>query len=85
MVHNDDNFYVTVARCKGLERPAAVLAFDGFSDPEVACDVLLAGVLRAREQRALVGDLDPIGEVGGRELRPRLANAMGDGARDAAE
>ena len=42
-------FYSTVSGFKGLERPAVVLAADGFRDPSIAQETLLVGVSRARD------------------------------------
>jgi len=71
----EDFFYATVPGFKGLERPAVVLAVDGFRDPEIARDVMYVGLSRARDLLIVVGDLDQIGEAGGKELRKRLAKA----------
>lgn len=72
---DEDYFYATVPGFKGLERPAVVLAVDGFRDSDLAREVLYVGLSRARDLLVVVGDLDVIGEAGGRELRKRLAKA----------
>ena len=72
----DDYFYATVPGFKGLERPAVVLAVDGFRDPDLAREVLYVGLSRARDHLVVIGDLDQIGEAGGKELRKRLAKAQ---------
>jgi superfamily I DNA/RNA helicase len=71
----DDYFYATVPGFKGLERPAVVLAVDGFRDPDLAREVLYVGLSRARDRLVVVGDLEAIADVGGKELRKRLAKA----------
>lgn len=70
-----DYFYATVPGFKGLERPAVVLAVDGFRDPDLAREVLYVGLSRARDLLVVIGDLDVIGDAGGKELRKRLARA----------
>ncbi|HCK78843.1 MAG TPA: nuclease [Actinobacteria bacterium] len=72
----DDVFYCTVTGFKGLERPAVVLAVDGFLHQETARDILYVGLSRGRDQLIVCGDLDQIGEVGGQELRRRLKRAQ---------
>jgi hypothetical protein len=67
-----DVFYATVAGFKGLERPAVVLAVNGFVDPGVARDTLLVGISRARDLLVVCADPDVIREVGGKELAKRL-------------
>jgi ATP:corrinoid adenosyltransferase len=76
---DDDYFYATVAGFKGLERPAVVLAVDGFRDPDIAREVLYVGLSRARDQLVVVGDLDVIAAAGGKELRKRLSKATAGG------
>ena len=71
---NDDIFYCTVAGFKGLERPAVVLAVDGFRSPEIARQVLLVGLSRPRELLVVCGDPDLLQEVGNKELVRRLRN-----------
>jgi hypothetical protein len=71
----DDYFYCTVAGFKGLERPAVVLAVDGFQDPATARDVLRVGVSRARDQLVIVGDLDVIRSVASKEFVKALERA----------
>lgn len=69
---DDDLFYSTVASFKGLERPAVVLAVDGFRDPGVARETLCAGMSRARDLLVVCGDPSLIRQAGGAELARRL-------------
>jgi hypothetical protein len=71
----DDFFYSTVAGFKGLERPAIVLAVDGFRTSDTADDILSVGLSRARDQLVIVGDFDELAAVGGKEFAKRLAKA----------
>jgi hypothetical protein len=65
-------FYATVASFKGLERPAVVLAIDGFRDAETARETLTVGMSRARDQLVVCGDPDVLRQVGGKQLVKRL-------------
>ncbi len=65
-------FYSTVAGFKGLERPAVVLAVDGFRDAATARETLLVGLSRARDQLVVVGDPAAISAAGSKELAKRL-------------
>jgi len=67
-----DIFYSTVAGFKGLERPAVVIAVNGFLDLTAAHDTLLVGVSRARDQLVICGDAAEIRRFGGHELAKRL-------------
>ena len=67
-------FYSTVAGFKGLERPAIVLAVDGFHDGVDPRSVLYAGMSRARDELIVVGPRSVISPVIGQ-------NAMGGLAR----
>ncbi len=69
---DDEIFYCTVAGFKGLERPAVVLAVDGFRTAEIARKTLLVGLSRARDLLVVCGDPDLLTEVGGKELVKRL-------------
>jgi hypothetical protein len=69
-------FYCTVAGFKGLERPAIVLAINGFRDPSVAREVLTVGLSRARDLLVVCGDLDEIRSAGNKELAKRLERAV---------
>lgn len=68
-------FHSTVAGFKGLERPAVVLAVDGFRDERIAREVLVVGMSRARDLLVVVGDPELIRSVGGKELVRRLRSA----------
>jgi hypothetical protein len=65
-------FYSTVAGFKGLERPAVVLAVDGFRDPATARETLLVGMSRARDMLVICGDPTTMREVGGKVFAKRL-------------
>ncbi len=72
---DDDLFYGHVLGFKGLERPAVVLAVNGFKQPERAKEMLYVGLSRARTQLVVCGDLDEITAVGGEGVRKRLQAA----------
>ncbi len=65
-------FYSTVAGFKGLERPAVVLAVDGFRDVDTARETLLVGMSRARDLLVVCGDQDELRRVGGKVFAKRL-------------
>ncbi|HSO05347.1 MAG TPA: ATP-binding domain-containing protein, partial [Candidatus Limnocylindrales bacterium] len=65
-------FFSTVAAFKGLERPAVVLAVDGFRDPATAAEILYAGLSRARDLLVVCGDIDLIRDAAGDEVADRL-------------
>jgi Nuclease-related domain/UvrD-like helicase C-terminal domain/PhoH-like protein len=69
-------FYGHVLGFKGLERSAVVLAVNGIRDAERAREMLYVGLSRARTQLVVCGDLDTIGQYGGRALRKRLDKAV---------
>ena len=54
---NDDLFYGHVLGFKGLERPAIVLAVNGFRHEERAREMLYVGLSRARDLLVVCGDL----------------------------
>jgi hypothetical protein len=72
--HNEV-FYGHVLGFKGLERPAVVLAVNGFKQPERAKEMLYVGLSRARTQLVVCGDLAEISQVGGEGVRQRLQKA----------
>jgi hypothetical protein len=74
---DDDLFYGHVLGFKGLERPATVLAVNGFRDEARAREMLYVGLSRARDLLVVCGDLDLIRRVGGEAVVRRLV----DGAR----
>ncbi len=69
---DDDLFYSTVAGFKGLERPAVVLAVDGFRDPATARETLYVGLSRARDLLVVVADADTLRRVGGPQVAARV-------------
>jgi hypothetical protein len=68
----EDVFYGHVLGFKGLERPAVVLAVNGFRDEERAREMLYVGLSRARDLLVVCGDLDLIRRVGGEAVAHRL-------------
>jgi hypothetical protein len=62
---DDDLFYGHVLGFKGLERPAVVLAVNGFRDEARAREMLYVGLSRARDLLVVCADLDLIRRVGG--------------------
>ena len=69
---SDDLFYGHVLGFKGLERPAVVLAVNGFRDPDRASEMLYVGLSRARDLLVVCGDPALIREVGGLAVARRL-------------
>jgi hypothetical protein len=69
---DDDLFYGHVLGFKGLERPAVVLAVNGFRDEARAREMLYVGLSRARDLLVVCGDLDLIRGVGGEAVARRL-------------
>ncbi len=69
---DDDLFYGHVLGFKGLERPAVVLAVNGFRDEERAREMLYVGLSRARDLLVVCGDLELIRRVGGEAVARRL-------------
>ncbi len=67
-----DLFFATVASFKGLERPAIVLAVDGFRDSSTAAEILYVGLSRARDQLIVCGDIDMIRTAAGDTVADRL-------------
>ena len=57
---------------KGLERPAVVLAVNGFRDEARAREMLYVGLSRARDLLVVCGDLELIRRVGGEAVARRL-------------
>jgi hypothetical protein len=72
---NDDLFYGHVLGFKGLERPAVVLAVNGFRDESRAREMLYVGLSRARDLLVVCGDVDLIRRVGGEAVARRLAGS----------
>lgn len=67
-----DLFYGHVLGFKGLERPALVLAVNGFRDPERAKEMLYVGLSRARDLLVVCADPALIRECGGDGVSRRL-------------
>lgn len=72
---NDDLFYGHVLGFKGLERPAVVLAVNGFRDEARAREMLYVGLSRARDLLVVCGDLELIRRVGGEAVARRLTDS----------
>jgi len=71
---DDDLFYGHVLGFKGLERPAVVLAVNGFRSAERAREMLYVGLSRARDLLVVCGDLELIRRVGGEAVARRLTS-----------
>ena len=71
----EDVFYGHVLGFKGLERPAVVLAVNGFRDEARAREMLYVGLSRARDLLVVCGDLNLIRRVGGEGVAQRLTTA----------
>lgn len=69
---DDDLFYGHVLGFKGLERPAVVLAVNGFRDETRAREMLYVGLSRARDLLVVCGELELIRRVGGEAVARRL-------------
>jgi hypothetical protein len=74
---DDDLFYGHVLGFKGLERPAVVLAVNGFRDESRAREMLYVGLSRARDLLIVCGDLELIRRVGGEAVVQRLRTSTG--------
>jgi hypothetical protein len=72
---DDDLFYGHVLGFKGLERPAVVLAVNGFRDEARAREMLYVGLSRARDLLVVCGDMELIRRVGGEAVARRLAGS----------
>jgi superfamily I DNA/RNA helicase len=75
---DDDVFYGHVLGFKGLERPAVVLAVNGFRDEERAREMLYVALSRARDLLVVCGDMDLIRRVGGAAVAQRLSGKDGE-------
>ena len=69
---SDDAFFGHVLGFKGLERPAVVLAVDGFRDPVRAREMLYVGLSRARDLLVVCGDPELIRRHAGDGVLRRL-------------
>ena len=66
----DDVFYSTVSGFKGLERPAVVIAVNGFHEEIDPRDVLYTALSRALDLAVIAGELDQLEQVlGAKHLR----------------
>jgi hypothetical protein len=72
---NDDLFYGHVLGFKGLERPAVVLAVNGFRHEQRAREMLYVGLSRARDLLVVCGDIELIRRVGGEAVARRLTSS----------
>jgi hypothetical protein len=75
---DDDDFYGHVLGFKGLERPAVVLAVNGFRDEARAREMLYVGLSRARDLLVVCGDLELIRRHGGEAVARRLIKSSAD-------
>jgi hypothetical protein len=71
---DDEVFYCTVGGFKGLERPAVVLAIDGFHPDIDPDDVLYVGMSRARDRLVIVGHQEDITRIQTRVTREETRN-----------
>ncbi len=76
--NDEDLFYGHFLGCKGLERPAVVLAINGFRDAARAREMLYVGLSRARDLLGVCGDLELIRRVGGEGVAQRLSGVRQD-------
>ncbi len=76
----NDVFYSTVAGFKGLERPAVVLAVNGFHDGIDPRSVLYAGMSRARDLLIVVGAEDELAAILNDKSMRRLRRGVHPGA-----
>ncbi len=68
-------FYGHVLGFKGLERPAVVLAINGFRDEARAKEMLYVGLSRARDLLVVCGDIDMIQRIAGDAVVRRLTQS----------
>ena len=65
-----DVFYSTVSGFKGLDRPAVVIAINGFHEEIDPRDVLYTALSRALDLAVIAGELDQLEQVlGAKHLR----------------
>jgi hypothetical protein len=77
---DEDVFYGHVLGFKGLERPAVVLAVNGFRDEARAREMLYVGLSRARDLLVVCGDMELLRRLGGEAVAVRLTAATGSPA-----
>jgi superfamily I DNA and RNA helicase len=68
----DDVFYSTVSGFKGLERPAVVIAVNGFHDEIDPKDVLYTALSRAMDLAVIVGERAQLEQVLGQKHLRRM-------------
>jgi hypothetical protein len=68
-------FYGHVLGFKGLERPAVVLAINGFRDEARAREMLYVGLSWARDLLVVCGDIDMIKRIAGDAVARRLTQS----------
>jgi len=68
-------FYGHVLGFMGLERPAVVLAINGFRDEARAKEMLYVGLTRARDLLVVCGDIDMIKRIAGDAVVMRLTQS----------
>lgn len=76
---NDGVFYSTVSGFKGLERPAVVLAVDGFHPGIDPRSVMYAGMSRARDLLIVVGSGELLKPIVGEKVLRRLRRGANPG------
>jgi superfamily I DNA/RNA helicase len=64
--NGDDIFYCTASGFKGLERPAVVVAVDGFRETQEARELLYVAMSRARDKLIVVADRETLSSLLGR-------------------
>ena len=72
---SDDVFYSTVIGFSGLDRPAVVLAVDGFHPDVDPRALMYAGMSRARDQLVIVADPDQLTPIVGEKMMRRLTRS----------
>jgi hypothetical protein len=70
---DNDVFHGTVSGFKGLERPAIVVAVDGFHEGVIPAQVIYVGMSRARDLLVVVGDPAELEAAVGPAVMRRLA------------
>jgi superfamily I DNA/RNA helicase len=73
---DNDVFHGTVAGFKGLERPAVVLAVDGFHPGVNPAQVIYVGMSRARDLLIVVGDPEEVEVAVGPAVMKRLLERL---------
>ena len=68
----DDAFYSTVSGSKGLERPAVVIAVNGFHEEIDPKDVLYTALSRAMDLAVIVGERSQLEQIFGEKHLRRM-------------